>query len=151
MIGDGFVADDFGFAVVLRIVELHLFENIKVDVLASDVAHLHLAERGPEVLANDALVALLAALQGGSTFEPMAFRKPKVIVLGKDYRYLRNEDEIQRFLRAARDEGEMTYMLARSGSASSEAQRFLRLLERLFERSPFDDMFIRMLSRAERT
>ena len=103
VIGDGFVADDFGFAVVLRIVELHLFENIKVDVLASDVAHLHLAERGPEVLANDALVALLAALQGGSTFEPMAFRKPKVIVLGKDYRYLRNEDEIQRFLRAARD------------------------------------------------
>lgn len=39
------------------------------------------------------------------------FKKPKVIVLGRDYRYLRNADEIDRFLRAAREEDELVYMV----------------------------------------
>ncbi len=38
-------------------------------------------------------------------------KKPKVRLFDKDFRYLRTEDEIQRLLRAARDEGEMTYIL----------------------------------------
>jgi integrase len=52
------------------------------------------------------------------------FKKPKTIALGKNYRYLRNEEEIGRFLRAARDEGEIVFMLfltaVRTGTRAGE-------------------------------
>ncbi|MGO8998687.1 MAG: tyrosine-type recombinase/integrase [Polyangiaceae bacterium] len=39
------------------------------------------------------------------------FKKPKVIALGRNYRYLRNDEEIGRLLRAARLEGEHVFVL----------------------------------------
>jgi integrase len=40
------------------------------------------------------------------------FKKPKIISLARDYRYLRNEEEVARFLRASRElEGELVFML----------------------------------------
>ncbi len=38
-------------------------------------------------------------------------RKPRVRLISKDYSYLRTEDELARFLRAARAEGENVYAL----------------------------------------
>lgn len=52
------------------------------------------------------------------------FKKPKTIATGRDFRYLRNEDEIQRVLVAAKAEGEdvfMLYLLAvRTGMRAGE-------------------------------
>jgi integrase len=39
------------------------------------------------------------------------FKRPKVVALARDYRYLRNEDEVRRFLGAAREEGELVFIL----------------------------------------
>lgn len=38
-------------------------------------------------------------------------RKPKIRFFSKDYRYLRNDEEVARFLRAAHDEGLLVYVL----------------------------------------
>ena len=38
------------------------------------------------------------------------FNKPKIALFSTDYQWLRNDEEIQRFLRAARDEGEQVFI-----------------------------------------
>jgi integrase len=70
----------------------------------------------PKTIANHLtlLIAMLnyaAALKVPWIHRVPNFKKPKVIVLGRDYRYLRNTDEIERFLQAAREEGEMVFIL----------------------------------------
>jgi integrase len=42
---------------------------------------------------------------------PPKVRKPKLRLLGRNFRFLRTDDEIRRFLRAARDEGELVAAL----------------------------------------
>lgn len=37
--------------------------------------------------------------------------KPTIPLITKDYRYLRTVEEVERFLRAARDEGEIVFVL----------------------------------------
>ncbi|MCL2724812.1 MAG: site-specific integrase [Polyangiaceae bacterium] len=73
----------------------------------------HLTEK---TLANH--VTLLASmLRLATTFKvPWVafvpkFNKPKVALFSLDYQYLRSEDEIRRFLAAARDEGELVFAL----------------------------------------
>jgi integrase len=70
----------------------------------------------PKTIANHLtlLIAMMnyaAELSVPWIYRVPPFRKPKIIVLGREFRYLRNEDEIRRFLDASREEGEMVYML----------------------------------------
>lgn len=54
---------------------------------------------------------LIAAKGLGWLLEAPRIRKPKVRLFSKDYRYLRTEEEIRRFLTAAREEGELVFVL----------------------------------------
>jgi integrase len=70
----------------------------------------------PKTIANHLTLAIsmmnyAAALNPPWLLRVPAFKKPKIIALGRDFPYLRNADEIQRLLRAAREEGEHVYML----------------------------------------
>jgi len=70
----------------------------------------------PKTLANH-LTLLITMLNYVASFrEPWIlkvprFKKPKIAVLGRNYSYLRTQDEIDRFLRAAKDEGDAIFML----------------------------------------
>ncbi len=73
-------------------------------------------ELSPKTLANH-ITLLISMMNYASTFrgpwilKVPKFKKPKIIGLGRNYAYLRTQDEIDRFLSAARDEGEAIYML----------------------------------------
>jgi integrase len=70
----------------------------------------------PKTIANHLTLLVTMMNYAASLREPWiltvpSFKKPKVISLGKNFSYLRSQDEIERFLRAAREEGEMIHML----------------------------------------
>jgi integrase len=70
----------------------------------------------PKTLANHITLLITMMNYVASFREPWIDRvpklkKPKIDALARNYSYLRNEEEIRRFLDAARDEGEMVYML----------------------------------------
>ena len=70
----------------------------------------------PKTLANHITLLITMMNYAASFREPWIvrvpkFKKPKIIGLGRNYSYLRTQEEIERFLRAAREEGEAFYML----------------------------------------
>jgi integrase len=70
----------------------------------------------PKTLANHVtlLITMMnyaAALKDPWLVRVPKFKKPKISSLGRDYSFLRTDEEIDRFLRAAREEGEMVYAL----------------------------------------
>jgi integrase len=73
----------------------------------------HLSEK---TLANH-ITLLTTMLNAATSFKTPwllkvpKFNKPKVSLFSRDFRYLRTEEEIRRFLTAARDEGEQVFVL----------------------------------------
>ncbi len=70
----------------------------------------------PKTLANH-ITLLITMLNYAASFrEPWIlrvppFKKPKIAALGRNYAYLRTDEEKDRFLRAAKEEGDAVYML----------------------------------------
>jgi integrase len=70
----------------------------------------------PKTLANH-LTLLITMMNYAASFrEPWIlkvprFKKPKIAALGRNYSYLRTREEIDRFLRAAKEEGDAIHML----------------------------------------
>ncbi|MBX3219000.1 MAG: site-specific integrase [Labilithrix sp.] len=73
-------------------------------------------DRSPKTLANH-ITLLITMMNYAAEFrDPWIlkvpkFKKPKVAALGRNYSYLRTNDEIDRFLRAAKEEGDAIHML----------------------------------------
>lgn len=70
----------------------------------------------PKTLANHVTLLITMMNYAASFRDPWIlkvprFKKPKITALGKNYAYLRTQDEIDRVLRAAREEGDAIYML----------------------------------------
>lgn len=56
---------------LLELLVVDLLVDVVVDLLDADVAKAHRPERRPQVLADDALVVLLAPLPGRALLEPV--------------------------------------------------------------------------------
>lgn len=90
----------------LRVIDLGVSH---VDTYVAERAHLH-----AKTIANHLtlLVSMLnVAVDLGWLAKVPRIRKPRVRLFGRDYRYLRTQSEVDRFLAAARDDGESVFVL----------------------------------------
>lgn len=70
----------------------------------------------PKTLANHVTLLITMMNYAAEFREPWVlrvprFKKPKIVALGRNYSYLRTSEEVDRFLRAAKEEGDAIHML----------------------------------------
>jgi integrase len=81
----------------------------KIDAFVSDRSHLH--KNTIHHLLTLLVSVVRMAVDLGWLRRPPKIKKPRIKLYDKDFRYLRTQGEIRRFLRAARERGDLLYYL----------------------------------------